>query len=148
VTEYDGGFAEWEQVSAERAHAAAVRAAEDQALQRVHETKKLGGAKRREHGLRDDQRRTLRLARSALTAAEERVTELEVRVAALSSALEDPALYARTGGVAEAKRLGQDLDVARRALETALDTWARASASVESLLADEVTQVNALRRKT
>jgi ATP-binding cassette, subfamily F, member 3 len=138
VTEFDGGFAEWEQVSAERAHAAAVRAAEDEALQKVHERKKLGGARRREHGMRDDQRRSLRLARSALTDAEGRVTELEVQVATISASLEDPALYAREGGIAEAQRLGVELDLSRRALERALEEWTRASANVESLLASDV----------
>jgi ATP-binding cassette subfamily F protein 3 len=138
VTEFDAGFAEWEEVSAERAHAAAVRAAEDEALQKVHERTKLGGAKRRGHALRDDQRRTLRVARGALTDAEARVTELEVQVATVSASLEDPALYARDGGVAEAHRLGVELDVARRALEKALEEWTRASANVESLLAGDV----------
>src|SRR5256885_11593047 len=34
LTEFAGGFAEWEEVSRERAHAAAVSAAEEQALRR------------------------------------------------------------------------------------------------------------------
>src|SRR5205085_393872 len=37
ITEFAGGFAEWEEVSTERAHAAAVSAAEEQALRQVHE---------------------------------------------------------------------------------------------------------------
>src|SRR5256885_4268190 len=37
MTEFAGGFAEWEEVSTERAHAAAVSAAEEQALRQVHE---------------------------------------------------------------------------------------------------------------
>src|SRR3989449_9343399 len=37
MTEFAGGYAEWEEVSTERAHAAAVRAAEEQALRQVHE---------------------------------------------------------------------------------------------------------------
>src|SRR5256885_11382728 len=35
LTEFAGGFAEWEEVSRERAHAAAVSAAEEQALRRA-----------------------------------------------------------------------------------------------------------------
>src|SRR3989449_4136961 len=37
MTEFAGGFAEWEEVSTERAHAAAVSAAEEPALRQVHE---------------------------------------------------------------------------------------------------------------
>src|SRR2546421_8855080 len=37
MTEFAGGFAEWEEVSTERAHAAAVSAAEEQALRQGHE---------------------------------------------------------------------------------------------------------------
>src|SRR5258708_26945558 len=37
MTEFAGGFAEWEAVSTERAHAAAVSAAEEQALRQGHE---------------------------------------------------------------------------------------------------------------
>src|SRR5437867_13362822 len=36
MTEFAGGFAEWEEVSTERAHAAEVAAAEEQALRLVH----------------------------------------------------------------------------------------------------------------
>src|SRR5256885_8288276 len=43
LTEFAGGFAEWEEVSRERAHAAAVSAAEEQALRRGHAHQR-GGA--------------------------------------------------------------------------------------------------------
>jgi ATPase subunit of ABC transporter with duplicated ATPase domains len=39
VTDFDGNFGEWESVSAERSHAAAVMAAEDEALRRGQEKK-------------------------------------------------------------------------------------------------------------
>src|SRR5690348_3290656 len=41
ITEFPGGFAEWEEVSAEREHAASVRAAEEASLRKVHERQKL-----------------------------------------------------------------------------------------------------------
>src|SRR5207253_4710956 len=47
MTEFAGGYAEWEEVSTERAHAAAVSAAEEQALRQVHE---IGRASCRERG--------------------------------------------------------------------------------------------------
>src|SRR5258706_12333124 len=41
MTEFAGGFTEWEEVSAERTHAAAVTAAEEQALRQVHENQRV-----------------------------------------------------------------------------------------------------------
>ena len=67
LTEFAGGFAEWEEVSAEREHAAAVRAAEDQALRRVHERQRVPSKPAR------DPRDALRRARRELEAAEAQV---------------------------------------------------------------------------
>ncbi|HSA57534.1 MAG TPA: ABC-F family ATP-binding cassette domain-containing protein [Gemmatimonadaceae bacterium] len=135
VTEYDGGFGEWEVTSAERAHAAAVQASEEEALRRLHERQRVAGARRRDDARRADQRRELREAHAARDEAEARVTALEGEVAALSAALEDPALYARPGGGDEARALGVALDVARRDLDAALDAWSRASERVDTLSA-------------
>ncbi|MDE3054357.1 MAG: ABC-F family ATP-binding cassette domain-containing protein, partial [Gemmatimonadota bacterium] len=104
ITEYADGFAEWETVSAERAHAASVRAAEDEALARVQERKRV--AARREQAATSDPRRERRAAERELADAEAGVERLEREVAALTAALEDPDLYTRPDGVAEAKRLG------------------------------------------
>ena len=133
VTEFDGGFSDWEVVSAERAHAASVRAAEDEALRRVHERQKVARTGAREKSAAGDQRRQLRNAESDLAKAEVLVAELEGRVASLTSALEDPALYTRDDGVAHARRLGMDLDAAKRDLDRALAAWAEASEALEKL---------------
>jgi ATP-binding cassette, subfamily F, member 3 len=129
VTEFDGSFGEWEAVSAERQHAAAVMAAEDEALRRIQQKRKTA---RREEGARD--------SRSALRAAERRVTELELeiqslesRVETLTHALEDPALYTQSDGVLKATELGSNLDRVRKELEWALEAWGRASESVDLL---------------
>lgn len=133
VTEYDGGFGDWEVMSAERAHAAAVQASEEEALRRLHERQRVGGSRRREDARRADQRRDLREAVAVRDAAEARVTTLEARVGAITAALEDPALYARPGGVEEARALGVELEAARRELDAALDAWSQATERVDAL---------------
>jgi ATP-binding cassette, subfamily F, member 3 len=133
ITQFAGGFAEWEEVSAERAHAAAVQAAEQQALRKVQERQRVGGADRRGS---TDPRTRLRSARKTLERAEARVEALEARIASITQALEDPALYTRTGGVAEATRLGGELDSVRRELDVAMEQWTAAETEVEALTVD------------
>jgi ATP-binding cassette subfamily F protein 3 len=132
VTNYDGSFGEWEEASAQRARAAAVRAAEDAALQRVHERQKVAATGRRDDSVRSGRRREEQAARRAFETAEQEVMALEQRVALLTAALEDPELYTRTEGVAEARRLGVELESARRALDAALERWSVASDQVEA----------------
>ena len=133
ITEFNGGFAEWEVVSAERAHAASVRAAEEESLRRVHERQKVARSGAREKSAAGDRRKQLRTAEAELAALELRVAEVEGRVAGLTSALEDPALYTRANGVAEAKRLGIDLDAAKRELDEALQSWTEASENLQQV---------------
>ena len=135
ITEFDAGFAEWEEVSAERAHAASVRAAEDQALRKVHERQRVALPARREREERGqkDPRRQLRVAQRALEDAEARVSELEQRVATITAALEDPELYARPDGVAEAGRLGLELEAMKHELDAALERWTAASEGIQAL---------------
>src|SRR5206468_6018828 len=99
MTEFAGGFAEWEEVSTERAHAAAVQSAEDQALRRVRERQRVAPAPK------SDPRKDLRKAQREVAEAEAAVGELEAHVANVVAALEDPALYTRPDGVATAKQL-------------------------------------------
>src|SRR5205814_10302811 len=86
LTEFAGGFAEWEEVSTERAHAAAVSAAEEQALRQVHEHQRVAPHTKK------DPRRELRRAQRELEEAAARVAALEAQVAKVVAALEDPAL--------------------------------------------------------
>jgi ATP-binding cassette, subfamily F, member 3 len=133
ITDYPGGFDEWETASAERAHAASVAASEEEALRRVHERKQ---TRRAEDASRKQQQSAKRNAQRALEQAESRVTECEGRVAAIRTQLEDPELYATASGAARAPRLGIDLEAARAELESALREWEAASAADE-LAADE-----------
>jgi ATP-binding cassette subfamily F protein 3 len=136
ITEFDAGFDEWEVVSAERAHAASVRAAEEQALRRVHERQKVARKGARERDATGDRKRRLKSAESDLARLELRVAELEGKVAEISMALEDPSLYTRPDGVADAKRLGIDLEATKRELDKALEEWTRASDVLEKVTRD------------
>jgi len=125
VTEFAGGFAEWEDVSAERAHAAAVATAEEPALRQVHERQRVAPTPK------SDPRRELRLAERELTETEAQVAELETQVARVVAALEDPALYTRPDGAATAHTLGAQLETLKRDLEAALERWTHATEQVE-----------------
>jgi ATP-binding cassette, subfamily F, member 3 len=128
MTEFAGGFAEWEEVSTERAHAAAVSAAEDQALRRVHERQRVAPAPK------SDPRQQLRRAQRELAEAEAAVTTLEAEVARVVAELEDPELYTRPDGAVTARKLGAQLETLKRDLEAALERWTLATEQVESSL--------------
>ncbi len=131
VTDFDGSFAEWETASAERAHAAAVKASEAVALRRVHEKQHT----QRKAGTKDDSRAAAREVRRAAADAERRVESAEREVSELAGALEDPDLYTRADGVQRARKLGVTLDTARKRLDAAIVEWERATEAVEKLAA-------------
>ena len=79
VTDFDGDFAEWEVVSAEREHAAAVRAAEEEALRRVQEKKKTA---RRDDGGRDDRERRCEARSDASPSSRRRFRRSSARIEA------------------------------------------------------------------
>jgi ATP-binding cassette subfamily F protein 3 len=135
VTDFDGNFAEWELVSQERQHAASVRAAEEQALRRVQEKKKMA---RREPTGRDtrDARGAQRAAQRRVTELETEIQTLEVRVEKLTTELEDPELYTKPNGIARAKELGIELERIKPKLERALDDWARATELLDTLASE------------
>jgi ATP-binding cassette, subfamily F, member 3 len=126
ITDFPSGFDEWETVSAERLHAAAVAASEEEALRRVHERKQ---TRRTEDGRKKTQA-ARRAAQRAVEEAETRVTECEARVAALRAQLEDPALYSTAAGSARAQELGIELETARSELDQALKVWETATTAV------------------
>jgi len=135
MTEFAGGFAEWEEVSTERTHAAAVRAAEDQALRQVHERQRVSVSSKGAAGptAGGDPRKAMRRARRELEEAEVAVAELEAQVAPVVAALEDPALYTRPDGAATARQLGVQLETLKRGLDAALERWTQATERVETL---------------
>lgn len=123
ITDFDGTFAEWEVVSNERAHAAAVNASEEESLRRMHEKQK---TKRRE----DDKGRNRDAARSAkqrAAIAEKTVEELETKIAILTTSLADPVLYTTADGKKKAITGGKDLEQLKKKLDDALEEWTRAT---------------------
>jgi ATP-binding cassette subfamily F protein 3 len=137
ITEFDGGFAEWETVSAERERAAAVRASEEAALRRVHERQRLEKTRREESAKSTrtsrDLTRELKRAQRNVDEAEEQIESLEEQIVSLGAALEDPSLYTRPAGVSEARTLGARLEQAKRELDATLEGWTAATDEVEAL---------------
>jgi ATP-binding cassette subfamily F protein 3 len=131
ITDFDGNFADWETLSAERQHAASVRASEDEALRRVQEKKKT--ARREDNGR--ENKSALRAAQKRVTDLESQIQELESKIDTLTHELEDPELYTKPIGVERAKKLGIDLEKQKRDLERALDDWSKATDALESLAA-------------
>ena len=137
ITEFDGGFSEWEAVSAERERAAAVRASEEAALRRVHERQRLERT-RREEAARStrnarDLTRELRRAQKIVEENEKQIESLESQIAAIGAALENPELYTRPAGLNEAKTLGVQIERAKQDLDAALERWTAATEEVETL---------------
>ncbi len=131
VTDFPGSFAEWEEQSREREHAASVAAAEHEALRRVRERK----TTRRREVQGDDSRAALRELRQKVEASEKEVAALESRIAELTSLLEDPELYTTREGMERSLLAGKELDVVRRKLDTAIETWTAATERAEQLSA-------------
>ena len=128
ITDFDGGFADWEVASAEREHAAAVAAREEEASRRVRErkaTRRPDDDRRKPHSVR-------RTAERAVSQAEALVSERERRVAEPRNQLEDPALYLAPDGAERARLLGVELEAARIALEAAFAAWEEATRALEA----------------
>ena len=115
IEDFDGGFADWEQWSAERTRAAAKA-----------EPKRPTRQERVESASREQRRaeeRANRSARRALEAAEADVMRVDARVADLTAQLEDPSLYASATGVERAREVSGQLDAAKRELDAAVIRW-------------------------
>jgi ATP-binding cassette, subfamily F, member 3 len=133
VTDFPGSFAEWEEQSREREHAASVAASEQEALRRVRERK----TTRRHETRAEDQKVALRAARQQVEKAENEVIALERKVAELTAVLEEPELYTTREGVAKSLIAGEELDEARRQLDSAIERWTTATERSERLSAPE-----------
>jgi len=127
ITDFPGGFEEWEEVSRERAHAARVAAAEEESLRRVKEKQRTRRTESEKP--RKTERTAARDASRALESAEAKVATLEARVSAITKELENPDLYMSADGPRRAGELGKELDKRRAELEKALAEWMRVSES-------------------
>jgi ATP-binding cassette subfamily F protein 3 len=125
ISDFPGTFGEWETASLERAHAASVAAAEEEAIRKVKDRKQ----SRRELPEPDRRERDRRRAERAVAEAEAEVTAWEERVELVRAALEDPHLYLTPDGARRASELGRDLEAARVGLEEAFARWVSATRS-------------------
>jgi ATP-binding cassette subfamily F protein 3 len=129
ITDFPGSFAEWEEQSKEREHAAAVAAAEQEGLRRVQERK----ATRRRELDSESSRASLREARRAVEECEKEVGRLEAKIAQLTSELEDPELYTTREGTERSIKAGKELDRLRRQLDKSLEKWTAATEQAEAM---------------
>src|SRR3954470_808830 len=127
ITDFDGGFAEWEVVAKERTHAATVKAAESESRHRVHERQVV----ERPHRPDRDRRASARKARERLSSAETKVAALEAAIDGMTKILDDPELYTTPTGPSRAAGIGRDLEKAKSELESAFAEWEAASAAVD-----------------
>jgi len=117
ISDFDGGFADWEQWAKERDRTAARAKAEPT---------RPTAEERSEAAAREQRRveaRSSRAARRALEAAEADVMRFDARVASLTALLEDPALYDSPTGIERARELSAELDSAKRDLDAAVGRW-------------------------
>ena len=128
ITDFGGGFAEWEIASEERAHAAQVAAAEEESLRRVHEKQK---TKRREDD-RTRQRDVAKSARQKANDAERIVADLESKISALTAELANPRLYTTDDGKQKAIKSGAELDRLKKQLDRAIELWTEATEAAEA----------------
>ena len=129
VTDFHGSFAEWEEQSRERKHAARVALAEQEALRRVKEKK----TTQRRQSESDEAKTSLREARRQVEQAEKEITTLEERVNELTNMLEDPELYTSREGTERSLSAGKELEDARRRLDAAIEKWTDLTERAEKL---------------
>jgi ATP-binding cassette subfamily F protein 3 len=130
LTPFDGSFGEWEGVSSERQHAAAVQASEEEALRRIQERR------RTERRTESD-----KSARTALRSAQGRVGEIEAQIQSaereiteITTRLENPELYAAPDGISIAMGLGTRLDSLKSELDTLFAEWEAATEELEAII--------------
>jgi ATP-binding cassette subfamily F protein 3 len=131
ITDFAGSFAEWEERSREREHAAAVAAAEQESLRRVKERK----ATRRREDKVDESRAALRESRRQIEASEREISVLEEKIARLSATLEDPELYTTREGAQKSLVTGKELEETKQKLDAAFARWTEATDRAEQLSA-------------
>ncbi len=129
ITDFDGGFGEWEEGREARRRAAAEAARSREAERKARERKDAP----RPEADRKAKQSARRSATRAVEESEARVHQLESREAALNSALADGALYATPDGSTRAEALALELETVRADLERAYAAWESAARELERL---------------
>jgi len=123
IIDFAGSFSEWEEVSEARSQAAAVNAAEEESLRRMHERQKIRRVQKQKDGTKKSQRD----AHTRAADAEQTALSLEAEIAKISDALADPELYLTRDGAIQSTDLGRDLEHLKKQLDKALEAWAEAT---------------------
>jgi len=130
IEDYGGPFVEWELHAAERRKLRdSARQRDEQAARTAvrSESRKQAAGKKEEEGAQ-------RATRREAAAREQEVHRLEARIAELTAALADPALYdGAATGARKAGQLDRELKEARRALDDALSRWTAAVEALDAL---------------
>jgi ATP-binding cassette subfamily F protein 3 len=129
ITDFPGGFEEWEMAEADRAATEKSEQVERNAAERGRERARAKAAP----ASAPAGPKPLTAAKRKLEEAERRVHQVEAQVAERTRALEAPGLYDSADGARRAGELGRELETARRAMESALAAWEVASLDVERL---------------
>ncbi len=129
ITDFHGSFAEWEDQSRERKHAAEVALAEQEALRRLREKK----ATQRRQESTDESRASLREVQRQVEEVEREITALEENVDELTRLLEDPELYTSREGTEKSLAAGKELEERRRKLDAAIERWTALTERAEKL---------------
>ncbi|MEO8449018.1 MAG: ABC-F family ATP-binding cassette domain-containing protein [Gemmatimonadota bacterium] len=128
ITDFPGGFEEWEQAEVDRAAMEKSEQLERNALERGRERARAKAAPSAPAGPKP-----LTAAKRKLEEAERRVHQIEARVAERTRALEAPELYGSPNGARRASELGRELEEVKLEMERALAAWEAASLDVERL---------------
>ena len=133
VTDFDGGFDEWEATKHERQKAEEARAREAEQQRRAREKEQARAAAKADAGPRKADAAAQRAARRAVEQAEAQVGKLEGEVARLTGDLAAPDLYATPAGTTRARELATQLEQQKAALTKAYKAWEAAMAEAERL---------------
>ena len=126
ISEFPGGFEEWEEADAERRQRAVETAQRELAERQAREREQA----RRQHAATAGERANARALRKAIADAEAEVHSLEQRAAELRARLEDPALYNTPESIRKAGELKKELDDVEELLVLAIEHWTNAADAV------------------
>jgi predicted RNase H-like nuclease (RuvC/YqgF family) len=104
-------------------------AEEDERVRRVDEQKKIN---RREDSTRQA-RTAVRAAQRRVSELEAEIQELERRIGEVTAQLEDPELYVAADGAGRAAGLGREMEEFKRRLDRLLDEWGKATEHADTL---------------
>jgi ATP-binding cassette subfamily F protein 3 len=120
IEDFPGPFDEWADARQRRERSEREQA--DRSAQERRNTQKASAG--RERARQQESTSQRRSAERALKSAEDHAHAIEAAVSQLTARLRDPSLYESPDGIAEARRLDEQLRTAQAELDAALEAWA------------------------